>query len=120
MTVRPYFKLYAKYISDDMGYGVFSEDFIPSGSLVETCYCIPVSPSVEWNEYKYGYNNNSFIALGFGSIYNHDDTPNIGRKFTDNKILQLYSVKNIEIGQQLCHSYGKSYWKYRNDKKKIL
>jgi hypothetical protein len=121
MIIRSYFNLYAKYISDEIGYGVFSEDFIPSGSVVETSYCIPVNPNMEWDEYKFGdIDKNTYLPLGFASIYNHSDTPNLGREFIDNKIIQFYSIKNIKIGEQLCHSYGNSYWKYRNDKKKII
>jgi hypothetical protein len=51
VNIKPHFDLYAKFISTEKGYGVFSNEFIPKNSIIETIYCVPVSPNEQWSEY---------------------------------------------------------------------
>jgi len=117
MIIGSNFDLYAKHISRTKGYGVYSRDYISSGSVVETAYCIPVS-SYEWEDFYYG--DPKVLPLGFGSIYNHSDDANIlWRKDKDDYIIRFIARKDIEVGEEICHNYGKLYWKERNKKKLI-
>lgn len=113
--IKCYFNLYAKYISSEKGYGVFTDDFIPEGALVETCYVIP-STGQEWKDYLFG--NVEFLPLGFGCIYNHSYDSNIRWQGTDQPFtINFYSTKDITPDSELCHNYGKHYWNARMDKK---
>lgn len=115
LIIRPHFNLYAKVISDIIGFGIFSEEFIPNGSIIETTYCVPVRPGEDWLDYKFkSKNNNVYMPLGFGVIYNHSDIPNIQKMFLNqNQIMQFIAIKDINIGDELRHNYGPSYWKTR-------
>ena len=120
MNIKAHFDLYAKFISDEKGYGVFSSEFIPKNSIIETIYCVPISPNEEWDDYKFIADKlKPFMPLGFGVIYNHSDFYNIRWRKIGNRLIEFYSIKDIEVGEELCHHYGQNYWK-RSRKKKIL
>ena len=120
MLIKPHFDLYAIHISDEIGYGVFSNEFIPKNSIIETIYCVPVSPNEEWSEYRFMKDKfKVFMPLGFGVIYNHSDFYNIRWRGVGDRLIEFYSIKDIEVGKELCHHYGENYWK-RSRKKKIL
>ena len=120
MLIKPHFDLYATHISNEMGYGVFTNEFIKSGSIVETSYCVPVNAGVEWSDYKFMGNGSSlYIPLGFGVIYNHNDNPNIGWHVIGDRLVEFFSTRDINVGDELCHSYGYKYWKSR-ERKKIM
>lgn len=122
MIIKPHFNIYCQFISDEKGYGVFTNDFIPKESIVETAYCIPMNGGVNWIDYKYsGKGSNLYIPTGFSVIYNHSDTPNIRWKIIGEKLIEFISIRDINIGEELCHSYGDIWWKSRiRTKKKII
>lgn len=115
--IKSHFNLHASYISSEIGYGVFTNEFIPQGSIVETVYCVPINPLGEWDEYKFKNHDKTFLPLGFGVIYNHNDTPNIRWDIIGHRLIKFISLKDIQIGEQLTHSYGKNYWKNKKYKK---
>jgi len=117
MVVDSDFNIYAKFIGKEKGYGVFSSNYIPIGSVIETCYCIKVS-GYEWEDYTFG--DPRVLPLGFGAIYNHSDNANVIWKL-DSKynIIVFIASKNINPGDEITHNYGISYWKDRKDKKLI-
>lgn len=58
---------------------------------------------------------NGFIALGFGSIYNHSDEPNISIKLDYEKLkMTITTNRDIQNGEELFVSYGPNYWKTRS------
>ena len=111
MIIKPHFDLYAIHISDEIGYGVFTNEFIPKNSIVETSYCIPTNPLNEWDLYKFGSKDGSFLPLGYSAIYNHSDNPNIRWYVVSKGIIQFIALENISEKTQLCHSYGPNYFK---------
>jgi SET domain-containing protein len=120
MIIKPHFDLYATHISNEMGYGVFTNEFIKSGSIVETSYCVPVNPIMEWSDYKYMGNGSSlYMPLGFAVIYNHSDNPNIGWRIIGERLVEFFSIRDINVGDELRHSYGENYWK-QHGRKKIM
>ena len=62
------------------------------------------------------------MPFGFGSIYNHSDTPNVYWEILsgEHNIMKYSSINDIKTGDELTISYGDNYWKNRNNKKKLL
>ena len=120
MIIKSHFDLYATHISNEMGYGVFTNEFIQSGSIVETSYCVPVNAGVNWSDYKFvGKGSSLYMPLGFSTIYNHSDNPNIRWRIIGDRLMEFFSIRDINVGDELCHSYGEQYWKNRGRKKII-
>lgn len=118
MFIGSSFDIYGKFISKGKGYGVFTREDIPINSIVEICYCIPVS-TYEWEDYYYG--DSKVLPLGFGCMYNHSDNANvIWKKDEDVEfIINFIAKRDIKVGEEICHNYGPTYWEDRNKKKLI-
>ena len=47
------------------------------------------------------------LALGLGSIFNHSINPNVNFKInTENLTIEYTTIKDIEVDDELCISYG--------------
>jgi hypothetical protein len=110
--------------SDKGGYGVYTSKFIPFGTIIEISHTIPLT--VEERDFSdilplYDYNideQNTCIALGYGSIYNHSNCHyNVDYVYTDGKIIYTTN-QNIYPHTELYVNYGKHYFK--NNKIKEL
>lgn len=103
------------------GYGVFTNQPIQKGELIEECVIASdiIPPPQLTNGKVFGNYTfsgvelpnglkNSRVVLGFGSIYNHSDNPNI--EFYQNKqyerILTIIAYRNINPGEELKFNYG--------------
>jgi hypothetical protein len=124
-NIKQLFDIEIRYIDDIKGFGVFTNQFIPKFSIVEMCYCLKLSNTSLGHpvyDYMFGdeFNKPTYLPLGYGSIYNHSDTANLNWKIVseEHNIMNFFSIKDIEIGEELTHNYGKLYWK--NREKKIL
>ena len=137
IEVEPIFYVNPKimgHISNVHGHGVFARDLIKEGEVVEVCKLLrlgwrmayhsdPVlrdyswaSPPCSCEQCKY-HGPNLFIALGFGSVYNHSNEPNTSIKFDYEKgILTITAKKDIGRNEEIFVSYGDNYWKTRNMK----
>ena len=117
-----------KFINDEIGYGVFTNKKIKKNTIIENAYCIPIkiSHKITPEIQKIVFLNREttpqiFLALGYGSIYNHSDNPNMEKNiFWDEKFIKFTAIKDIEVGEQLTYSYGKQYWEGRNIKKILI
>lgn len=116
MVIEQGYNLYAKYIDKVKGYGVFTNNFISIGSIIETCYCLKVS-GFEWDDYSFG--DPKVLPLGFGAIYNHSDNANAIWRLINEDVIAFEASRDINPGEEICHNYGPSYWKDRQDKKLI-
>lgn len=115
--------LEVRFISEEIGVGVFTTVDIENGSLIETCYCLVMS---NWTTthpaYDYLFDlpqrNKQVLPFGYGSIYNHDDQPNMFWKSDpeDEKLVRFYAIRDIKANEELRHSYGKKYWLARTKK----
>lgn len=86
--------------TSDRGRGVFTTQDLPNGSLIEICPCIVLSTSdttkihqTLLHDYYFLWDidsKTSAIALGYGSLYNHSESPNA-------KFLIDYDAMNIKI-----------------------
>lgn len=116
-------------LTPNKGYGVFATKNINEGDLIEKCYCIkaadtfPELPS-PLMDYAYNYPQGietdktiQVIALGYGSIYNHDDTPNAKWKDAEEEMyFDFIAIKDIKAGEEICTYYGDSYWPQSNER----
>jgi len=126
-NIKQLFDIEIRYIDDIKGFGVFTNQFIPKFSIVEMCYCLNLSNTSLGHpvyDYMFGdeFNKPTYLPLGYGSIYNHSDTANLNWKIVseEHNIMNFFSIKDIEIGEELTHNYGDNYWKSRNHKKKLM
>ena len=125
--IKPLVDIEVKYIDDIKGFGVFANQFIPKSTSIEVCYSLKL-PNVSLGHPAFDYlyynivNKNYYLPFGFGSIYNHSDTPNVYWEILsgEHNIMKYSSINDIKTGDELTISYGDNYWKNRNNKKKLL
>ena len=126
-NIKPLVDIEVRYINDVKGFGVFTNQIIPKFSSVELCYSLKLynttigHPAFDYMFYN-DSNKNYYLPLGYGSIYNHSDTPNLNWELIseEHKIMHFFSIIDIEIGQELTHNYGKGYWKNEKRTKKLM
>ncbi|CAO3628554.1 unnamed protein product [Cunninghamella echinulata] len=102
------------------GRGVFSTKLIPNHTLID------ISPILLFNckeyadhgkytvldHYTYVWENGNFaLALGLGSMFNHDKNPNVGfiRNFKNN-VIKYITLRDIQPNEELNISYGSNLW----------
>ena len=126
-NIKPLVDIEVRYINDIKGFGVFSNEFIPKFNIVEICYSLKLSNiSIGHPAFDYMFFNiltkNYYLPLGYGSIYNHSDTANLDWRIVseEHNIIHFFSIKDIEIGEELTHNYGKTYWKNEKRTKKLM
>jgi len=110
--------LIIKDAGDRKGRGLFATETIESGSIIEYSPILLFQKD-EWEShgkytilqhYTFRWKNGCYaIALGIGSLFNHDRFPNVGwvRLYEEN-IIRFTALQKIEIGEELCISYGPS------------
>jgi SET domain-containing protein len=124
-------KIIVKQSNSYMGLGVFASENIKKDELIECSpiiqlnwrtnylfepqirsYCW-INSQCECDQCKtHGYN--MFIALGFGSIYNHQDNPNASISLNfKNLFFNVTSKDLIKKGSEIFINYGKYYFKHR-------
>ncbi|KAI9497328.1 hypothetical protein BDB00DRAFT_757073 [Zychaea mexicana] len=102
------------------GRGVFPKERIKRNTLIEISPVLLFSPD-EYKEhgqhtvldhYTYIWEGGQFaLALGLGSMFNHNTNPNVGyyRDFK-NKVIRYTTTRDIEIDEEMCISYGSNLW----------
>lgn len=57
---------------------------------------------------------NCFIVLGYGSLYNHSDEPNVHYYYDKALGMMIFeAIRKIEEHEELYICYGKKWWKSR-------
>lgn len=104
------------------GWGVFAKEFISAGEIFEECPLLKLPINVgEVSSILLDYRFNwpqgdtweeQVVSLGFGSLYNHSDTPNAyWRSNLDKKTFEFVSFRDIEVGEEIFVWYGgDNYW----------
>jgi SET domain-containing protein len=98
------------------GRGVFAGHLIAKGELIEKCPFIELSqgdPAVVWGSALVSYffffgkeKEKVALVLGYGSLYNHSDTPNATYTFeTKKNIVVFRALKKIKKGEEITFSY---------------
>lgn len=102
------------------GYGVFATTDIRKGTIIEECYYILAKKgdhSLE--DYYFDVKGKNAILLGFGCIYNHSDDPNADYNFKVRDRLAVITAQTaIKKGEEICISYGDTWFSSRNLKAK--
>lgn len=104
------------------GWGVFAKEIIESGEVFEECPVLTLPINVgEVSSLLLDYRFNwpqgetweeQVCALGFGSLYNHSDTPNaFWRSNLEKRTFEFVATKNIPVGEEIFVWYGgDNYW----------
>lgn len=105
------------------GRGVFANRDFNTGEILE------IAPFILGKEHgfpDYVFTSHledykTLLVLGYGSIYNHDDKPNVKyilKHATSDKVedsyFVYYALEPIKKGQECKISYGKNWWKSRD------
>lgn len=108
------------------GKGVFTNKPIKQGDTVEIApyLLVPINDISESNilkDYVFQCDDcNHLLVLGYGSMYNHQDDPNLRYQYNDDQTMFCYIAnRDIECGDELCISYGDQYWSGREIKKVV-
>jgi SET domain-containing protein len=128
---QPNNKVIVKVSDPRIGLGVFAMQDIEKDELIETCPMIPLSWRSKYHGdtqiHNYCYPNAScdcercsedgpitYMVLGYGMLYNHQDEPNTQWDFNfSNLIGNVIATKPIRKNQEIFVSYGSSYFRHR-------
>ena len=107
------------YVADSTGKGrgVFTDQAIPKGTLIESCPVLEIPPSelksldgtmLYHYYFAWGKQQKSgAIALGLGSIYNHSYTPNAVYVPKQEKMaIEFVAVRHIRAGEEVTTNYN--------------
>ncbi len=119
-----------KWISDQMGYGLFTDRFIRKGefigeyvglllirqiiSKIEGNYCM------RYPKLSFGLSYYTVDAERIGNetrFINHNYVPNVKPDSALEKGFShcvMIALRDIEAGEQLTYDYGEDYWRHRN------
>ena len=89
------------------GYGVFTLEPLKKGEIVCECPTIKVK-SGELLKYIFDEDNTPYLCLGFGTLFNHSDTPNLDYK-VENDLIIFFTTRDIDIDEELFIDYGEEY-----------
>lgn len=122
MRIYPPKKVYVDK-SKIHGLGVFANEDIPKGEIIEV---VPISdlhlPKGQNSncllDYRFNWPSGNtpetqVAAWGYGSIYNHSETPNANWiSNMENYTFEFFAIKDIKKGEEICTYYGDvNYWK---------
>lgn len=106
------------YVADtgDKGRGVYTTQDIHSGDLIEICPVIiipatelPIIHKTVLHDYYFIWGEDPpscAIALGFGSLYNHEIFPNAEFILDfDNLTIDILAIRDIAAGEEISINY---------------
>jgi SET domain-containing protein len=114
------------------GIGVFAKFDIEQNELIEECpvLTLPIQkgePSSLLIDYRFNWPQGlefeeQVIALGYGSIYNHSNTPNAHWiSDIEKRTFKFISNRKINAGEEIFTWYGDvNYWNSRKDPSLIV
>ncbi|MEM9547794.1 MAG: SET domain-containing protein [Bacteroidota bacterium] len=102
--------------SEGKGRGVFTSESIAQGEVIEICPVLiipkaelPIIHKTFLHDYYFSWGENQeecAIALGFGSIYNHEIHANANFILDPfNQTIDIEAVKAIEAGEEITLNY---------------
>eukprot|EP01051_Picozoa_sp_SAG22_P002582 SAG22_NODE_117_length_19289_cov_12.242574_2_plen_134_part_00 len=103
------------------GRGVFAAAAISIGEVVEVAPCIGV-PGPQYashvkhsifEEYLFHCRQTGeyLLALGIGSLFNHNEYPNVDYRVDgERRLVEYKCCKPIGVGEELCIFYGDTLW----------
>jgi SET domain-containing protein len=114
----PLIKIAASTVS---GRGVFALKTIRRDETIERCPALEVTDKDIGGELLnyvfYGSSEKSrLVVMGNGMLFNHSSTPNVAYYLEQTDIgpeLILYTLRDIEKGEELFYNYGDDWWTTR-------
>ena len=102
--------------SEGKGRGVFTSQPIESGEIIEVCPVIvlpklelPIIHKTTLHDYYFLWGeelDQCALALGFGSIYNHELNPNANFILDlENSTIDIESIQKINAGEEITLNY---------------
>ena len=110
--------VYVKDTGTPRGRGVFAARSFGDGEVVETCPVVPFTknPALPseirrimygWGYLLTGSPGAQAIALGFGSMYNHNNPANMRYEAdATDQVLRFVAVRNIDADEELTINYN--------------
>ena len=103
------------------GLGVFANEIIYEGEIIEICPVIDMGLNRESSSILIDYRFNwpqgndwttQVVPTGYGMLYNHSDKPNSNwRSNSENNTFEFYATKQINPNEEILTYYGDmSYW----------
>jgi SET domain-containing protein len=100
------------------GRGIYTNENIPTDTIIEYSPVI-INYVTNWQETPYELKkmvfsfpigtDNYVIGLGYTCLYNHDDKNN-AYWYTDQGGVIIKTIRNVNIGEEVCIHYGDNYW----------
>lgn len=98
------------------GKGVFTSETIHEGDIIEVCHIIkiptaelPIIHKTVLHDYYFLWGEDleeAVIALGFGSLYNHDVWSNADFILDlENDTIDIVAIKDIQAGEEITLNY---------------
>ncbi len=114
MSLQRHHALYIAHTSG-RGRGVFTAEEIAQGSTIEVCPVI-VLPAQDkarihaslLHDYYFDWEGRDVtaIALGYGSLYNHSDSPNADYEMDFSaETISIVAQRDIAPGEEICIDY---------------
>lgn len=133
MKINPPNKIYIDK-SKIHGYGVFANQIIEAGEIIEECpiYDLGITkgePSPVLIDYRFNWPQGAgsnwtkqVIPWGYGSLYNHSNTPNAyWRSNLENETFEFVASKTIEKDEEVFVWYGGvDYWQDGRNNTKVI
>lgn len=114
--------IYITYTDPQIGKGVFAAQTFHKGDIVEICPVVIISgpfdelpPTLKkrifnWHHLTKGADGPHGLALGYGSLYNHSDDPNLYYEAVDSESCLYFKAKRkIKPDEQLTINYDHAY-----------
>lgn len=103
--------------TEQFGRGLYANRHIGQGEIITECEILVLSPddtktvnTTELQYYTFVYNETQdCLVLGFGEIFNHDDSANVSYELIDfagRKVMQFKAKSFIPIDSQLFIDYS--------------
>jgi hypothetical protein len=119
-----------------MGIGVFATDDIDKDEIIERCPLIQLElrrhylHDLQIKAYSYiracdcdecvRHGALSFLVLGYGMLYNHQEEPNAHWNFNhENLVGDLIAIRPIKKDEEIFIHYGDSYFENKEDIYKV-
>ena len=123
-------KIYANHV-EGKGLGVFAHETIAEGETIEICPLMSLGKTPgnknqdPFYNYRFGYpkegmhngNQDFVVAWGYGSLYNHSNTPNADwLDHPAEKAFQFIAMRDIGKDEEITIHYGgDDYWRQRKE-----
>lgn len=99
--------------------GVFADKKFKRGDIIEACPVIPISEKdfiklkgTALENYPFSWKEReTCIVLGYGSLYNHSDTPNIDWVDYPDHLKVFFALRDIKKGEELFFNYNNEEYK---------